>query len=212
MARPFVARPFVARPLAHLGVPDAQLRAFPSGLGDRSGIERPDAPCEHNSILAPVEERLRLRNLLRVGDAGLGLRHFDRRAKRQRIDGLTHELRAEPGQPIGKASRRIGRSDIDRAAREQGPGVEPLFHAHDCDTGDLIPRQDGALNRRGSAPARQERGVDIEAAEAGGAERGGRQDQAIGHHDQGIQLQIMQRAVRPFGSEGRRLVDGKPQL
>ena len=46
-----------------------------------------------------------------------------------------------------------------------------------------VAGHDGALDRRGAAPARQLRGVQVEAAEARRLEHGRRQDQAVGDDD-----------------------------
>jgi hypothetical protein len=46
-------------------------------------------------------------------------------------------------------------------------GVQPSVHLHDGDAGLSVARLDGAVDRRGPAPARQQRGVDVQAALAG---------------------------------------------
>ena len=58
--------------------------------------------------------------------------------------------------------RPIGR----RALEQHGAGVEPRVELHDGDAGFRVAGEDGALDRRGAAPARQQRTVDVQAAEA----------------------------------------------
>ncbi len=78
--------------------------------------------------------------------------------------------------------RRGRRPDRDGLGQQDRAGVEPLFHLHDADAGLAVAGEDGALDRRRATPARQERGVDIEAAEPGRRQHRLRQDQAIGRH------------------------------
>ncbi len=75
--------------------------------------------------------------------------------------------------------------------------VQPLGHAHDLDAGDLVPRHDRPLDGRRAAPAGQERGVEVEAAQPRRVENGGGQDLAEGHHHGGVEAE---------GREGRDLV------
>ena len=81
------------------------------------------------------------------------------------------------------SSAAIGR----RPPKQHRPGIEPGLHLHDGDAGFGIAGQDRALDRRRAAPARQQRGVDVDAAEARHVEHRLRQDQAVGgdHHDVG---------------------------
>jgi len=84
-------------------------------------------------------------------------------------------------------------------------GVEALLHAHDHHTGFRIARHDGALNRRGAPPARQERCVQIEAAEPRRSQDGLGQKHAIGHDDCGIHTKRRERRLflRIFQRERR---------
>jgi hypothetical protein len=84
-----------------------------------------------------------------------------------------------------------GRLAVDRglADREDRPGVEPPLHLHDRHSGRLVAGEDGALDRSRAAPARQQGGVDIEAAMARRLEDRQRQDQAVGGDDRGIEVE-----------------------
>ena len=81
----------------------------------------------------------------------------------------------------------IGENRAGMAA-DNGTGVEPGVHLHDADAGFAIARFNSALDGCGTAPARQQRGVDVEAAVARDVEHGLRQQQAVGghHHDVGF--------------------------
>ena len=59
-------------------------------------------------------------------------------------------------------------------------GIEADIHLHHHDTGLGIASHHGSVDRRGATPARQQRGMQIEAAEFWGIENGLRQDHAVG--------------------------------
>ena len=61
--------------------------------------------------------------------------------------------------------------------------IQPSVHLHDGDAGLRIARFDGAVNRRCAAPARQQAGVNIEAAKPRLIQHPLRQDQAISRND-----------------------------
>ncbi len=77
-----------------------------------------------------------------------------------------------------------------RAATEEqhAAGIQPFVHLHDGDAALRVTGQDGALDRRSAAPARQQRGVDIDTTQAGGLKHRLWQQQAVGrnHHQVGL--------------------------
>ena len=79
----------------------------------------------------------------------------------------------------------------DRAARLQRDraGIKPLFHAHNGHTAFLIPRHDGPLDGGSPPPARQQRGMHIQAAIVGNIQNRFGQQQAIGHYNNHIRLE-----------------------
>ncbi len=56
------------------------------------------------------------------------------------------------------------RPDVDRLGHQDGPGIEAGVHLHDADAGARVAGFDGAHDRRGAAPARQQRGMDVDGA------------------------------------------------
>ena len=64
------------------------------------------------------------------------------------------------------------------APQQHGAGIEARIHEHDADAGFGVAGHDGAGDRRGAAPARQQRGVDVQAAAPRGGKNGGRQEKA----------------------------------
>jgi len=57
--------------------------------------------------------------------------------------------------------------DGDGPLGEDRAGIQPGIHAHDGDASLGVTGADGGLDRRGAAPARQQRGVDVDAAVGG---------------------------------------------
>ncbi len=68
-------------------------------------------------------------------------------------------------------------------------GIQPLVHLHDGHAGLAVAGLDGALDGRRAAPARQQRGVDIDASEPGNGQHRRGQQQTIGHHHNQVRRQ-----------------------
>ena len=79
--------------------------------------------------------------------------------------------------------------DADGLGGQHRAFVEALGHLHDFDAGDLVAGHDRPLDGGGPAPARQQRGMQVEAAQTRRVEHRGRQDLAEGHHHAGVDLQ-----------------------
>ena len=86
----------------------------------------------------------------------------------------------------------IARIDVDGARQQHGTCIQARLHAHDGHAGDRVARQQGALNGRGAAPARQQRGMNVDAAEPGKPEHGGGKNQAVGDHNQRVDVRRAQ--------------------
>jgi hypothetical protein len=81
-------------------------------------------------------------------------------------------------------------------------GIQAGIHLHDGDAGFGVAGLDGAMNRRCTAPARQQAGVDVQAAQARRIEHPLRQDQAIGGHHHHIGLSGIDRGLGGSGVFG----------
>ena len=168
------------------GLPDAQpSTVVEPRLGDRPRIEGAHASLELRGRRPPVER-------------GFGLRDLRRERSRARRAAARIELPfSTPGNAASKASAastasrrgarprfRAGRS---RRAREMhGPGIETGVHLHDADARRRIAGEHGALDRRRTAPARQHRGMKIDATESRPVEQRARQQQAVRDHDHDV--------------------------
>ena len=87
------------------------------------------------------------------------------------------------GHALGQGRGRVVGMNVHPFAEQDRTLVQPFAHLHDLDAGLAVAGHDGALDRRGAAPARQQRGVDVDAAEPRRLENGLGQDQAIGDDD-----------------------------
>ena len=79
-------------------------------------------------------------------------------------------------------ARGVCGTDGQRFAQQHVAGIEPRIHLHDGHARLVVARFDGAMDRRGAAPARQQARVDVQAAVARQIEHPLRQDQAVGGH------------------------------
>ena len=201
-----------AGPAARRAAPAGDGLAIEHAARARKRVEGAQAPLDRRRRLAPVDAASRLGDLGRVGHAGLGLRRGRQRrlrsSARQRLDD---ELGAERGQArLQDAGGVVGARSATRLAEQHGAGVEAGVHLHDGDAGVVVAGFDRALDRRRAAPARQQRGVDVEAAVARQREQPGRQDQAVGGDDDRRRApprQRVARAARRRRRSGRRGAD-----
>ena len=155
------------------------------GFGDRPRIERAHLALERDRGLVPVEARFGFVDLVRVGDAVVGLRArrqcFAARDAREAF-ARAHRRRARRGDRA--ACRRCRRRAIGvRRSMQHGPGIEAGFHLHEIDAGFACRRRE---SRAGSAPRRASAAAATRARSSSrGAESRApsRQDQAVRDDD-----------------------------
>ena len=123
---------------------------------------------------------------------------------RQVVDGRTDHARGELGQRVVQARRRARGADRHPLHGEDRAGVQRGLHLDDGDPGLPVAREQGALDRRGAAPARQQRGVQVDAAETWRLEDGFGQDQTVGGDHGEIRAQAGERLLLRRVPEGRR--------
>jgi hypothetical protein len=95
---------------------------------------------------------------------------------------------AQGGQAIVQAAAGFVGGDRRASLQHHRTGIQAGFHLHQIDAAFRIAGKDGALDRRGAAPARQQAGVHVPAAQARNGQHLARQDQAVGHHHQQVGL------------------------
>ena len=116
--------------------------------------------------LAPVDPRLGLVDLGGVGDAVARSACVSCSAPRSSA-AIARTIRSAPsGASASCRSAAVMRvRDRQPLGHRDVAGVEAVVHLHHHHAGLGIAGHDGAVDRRGAAPARQQRGVQVEAAE-----------------------------------------------
>src|SRR5205823_10433400 len=84
---------------------------------------------------------------------------------------------------------RLSRRDFDFFLEQNVTGIETFIHIDDGDPGFAITRRNRRLDRRRTAPARQDRGVQIEACNRWNFEDLARQNLPVSHYDNHIWIQ-----------------------
>ncbi len=107
--------------------------------------------------------------------------------------GFNHQRRAGAGELIEEIDGGLIGRDFDGLLEKNGAGVEAFFEKHGGIAGECVAHGHGPLDGRGAAVFGQQRGVQVDAAEAREGEHPGRNDAAVGDHDDG------------FGSDGLKL-------
>ncbi len=160
-------------------LPNAQLLALKTRLRDRPGIEGADLAFDRLGILAPIDERLGFPDLRRIADAGSGLRLLMQVPALQALERFTNKLRRRDarGGPARTSTYRAASISIARAS-SIGPVSSPASMRMIVMPVRRIAGENRALNRSRAAPARQQRGVNVETAQARYRERRGRQNAA----------------------------------
>ena len=109
--------------------------------------------------LGPVDARLVLVDFAGVGHAADGLRRQLQGALFQRGERAQHQVGAKPRQRVVHVARGHIRTDGYALRHRDRAGIETFFHFHHHHAGFAVAGDDGALDRRGTAPARQQRSV-----------------------------------------------------
>ena len=180
VGRQHLARCFLAVRFEYLGGPDLDGDAIDLAAGAGKWIEGADFQAQFQRRLAEIERRLVLGDFCRVSDARFRLRHGFERLLLHLAQGLDDHLAAQGGQFVVQAGGGIARFDGRALDGQHGARIEAFFHLHDGHARFIVARLDGAVDRCGTAPARQQGTVDIDAGFD--VERAARQDQAVGRH------------------------------
>ena len=152
------------------------------------GVEGAQAPGNGLGILAPVDLAFGLFDLVRVVHAFGRLGRARQAAAGAHLQRLDDEAPAQVGQLVVQAGRGVVGGDGQALDQAHVARVQARIHLHDGDAGLGITGLDGAVDGGGAAPARQQAGVDVQAAARRRIEHPLRQDQPVGGHDHDIGL------------------------
>ena len=101
-------------------------------------------------------------------------------------EGLDHQRGADGGEAFEEVGGGLFGGDGDGLGEQHGAGVEARVEAHGGDAGVGFAVGDGPLDGRGAAVLRQQRAVQVDAAEAGQGEHPVRDDAAVGDDEDGV--------------------------
>jgi hypothetical protein len=171
------------------GTPDLHGIGAEAGEGARRRVEGADAPKERYRGLLPVELRIRACDLARIRHALQRLGRCRERAvgfepAQRAYDRRRPHLR----EPFGERTRGVPGIDRGFDPIDHRPGVEARIHLHDRDPGRRVTGQQGMLDRRGAAPARKQRSVDVESPVSRPSQDRRRQDEPICGHHQHVEI------------------------
>src|SRR5438105_283325 len=189
---------------------DTQRLTFECRLGHRPGIEGPDLALDLEGIAAPVDARLGLLDAGCIRDAlgGLGA---GREAGSQAIERLQERRGAEARERLVERATGVARGNGEPALQQHRAGVPTRVPLHDRDPGLGVDEDGCPLDGRRSTPARQERGVDVEAPQGRQRENLAWQDQSVGDDHQHLRLPRLERRARLGAVESLRLRERHPR-
>jgi hypothetical protein len=125
------------------------------------------------------------------------------------VDDRHHERRANSREVALDLVARFMRTNRPYARRQHRARVQRLHHSHDCDAGFALPCDDRAVNRRGAAITRQERGMNVEEAEPRQLEQRFRQQLSVRSDDAEIGPKLRQRGQKRGVSQALGLENGQ---
>jgi hypothetical protein len=166
--------------------PNFQRLAVAQSVCARKGVESANTPRQHRGGQRPIDQRFLLVDLGGVSEAVFCLR--DDSQVWQLRQGLHNAFGAQVGQLVMQAGTGFIFRQSQGLTPPHGAGVQAFFHLHDAYAALRVAGFDGALNRRGTAPARQQRSMDIQATQGRAVQRPRGKQQTIGHHHHGVCL------------------------
>jgi hypothetical protein len=146
--------------------------------------------CDFTSRAPPVDRLIALLDLASVGHARLRLRDRLQPAGRDLRQRLHDHAGTERRELVMQGAGIVVRGDSDARLHEHWPGIESGLHPHQRHARFPIARHQRALDRRRTAPARQQRRVDIDGPEARHREHAHREDQSVGRDDKEIRARV----------------------
>ena len=133
--------------------------------GTRKRVKGADTAFNHGGALGPINRRFVLFNLVGVGDAFSRLLDWPEPATRCDLKGFNHQTPAQCGQFVMQGWGGVMRCNVLFFYQQHVARVQPGVHLHDGDACDSIARLNGTVNRRCTAPAGQQRCVNIKTTE-----------------------------------------------
>ena len=160
----------------------------------RKRIKGAHPPLHHGGRPGPVHTGFGLFNFVCIGHT-LARLHLRLKPPHLR-EGLHDHAATQVGQLVVQHSGGVCGLNRQALAQQHVAGIQPRVHLHDSHAGDGIARFNRAVNRCRAAPARQQGGVDVQAAVAGCIQHPLRQDQTVSGDDHHIGLGLRDGGLR----------------
>jgi hypothetical protein len=173
------------------------------------GREAADLVVHLARRLRPVDAGFSRLDLGGIGNPLVVLRPAGQGALLKVVKRPHHELRAEFGEAIVQLPGRLVGTDRGTLHKADGAHVELLLDAHDRNAGLGVAGQKCTLDRRGTPPAWQKRGMNVEAAIMRRIEDRVRQDLPVGHHHASVGVERLEARLLYSASEACRRVHGE---
>ena len=189
-----------------------QLHFFPlvHDVSARLRDQRPGLVIDGIQAFAQIEALFLRRDGRREADLLFILLDEIRFAREDERQRAGHQIRAQHRELFKQRAGRILFLDPQRALRHDRTGIHLLYHAHHGHAAFLVPTHDSALDGRGAAKLGQQRGMQVDRAEAGEVEQRLRDELPIrAGHDQ-IHLYLQQLLM--IVADARRLPDRQALL
>ena len=138
----------------------------------------------------PVEESLVAGNFRSVGRPFRRLGHWFDAARLQISQCTTGRKSPNLCKFIMQTFCRRLLYDTHPVLSQDRAGIETFIHLHDGHTSFVISGHNGPLDRRRAAPSRQQRHVNIDAAQTWGLQNFFGKDQTVGHHNNQIRIKF----------------------
>ncbi len=156
-------------------LPNAHRDPSQLGKGDGFGIERPDRSLKLDGGLGPIQSRLGSLDLGGIGREALILGGSLDPAGEDGVKVGSQTFRPEARQTVVQRLGGVLRINGAAYLAQYRPCVEAWVHSHERDPALPVSGEDRSLDRSRPAPAGEQRGMDIDAAQAGDLECRGRQ-------------------------------------
>jgi len=193
----------------HLRSEDPKLLSVEPGVRDGLRVEGPHLPLDLYGLLRPVDSGLALRDAGCVSRPLLRLRTGCKRAAGEACQRLEQSIRPKRSELPPERPSCMAGQNLQAPLQEHWAGIEPCVQLHDGHTGPAVPSQYGAFDWGGTAPARQKRGVNVQAAQPGEREHLGRHDEPVRDDDQNIGMPALEHAASCRVLESLRLCERK---
>src|SRR6266404_3164175 len=201
----FIVFCWLDRRRLRLRLQDPQRLTVQRGFSHRPGIEGPDLALDLEGVAAPVDPCLGLPDLGRVRDTLERLRAGPERAGSQSLERLQERRRAEGRERGVERTAGVARGNGEPPLQQYGACVQTRVHLHDRDAGFGVAGEQGSLDGCRSAPARQQRRVNVDAPQGRQNQDLAWHDQAIGHDDQNLRSPGLELCARGGAAESLRL-------